>query len=130
MFHEAIAAFEQLLADERRVLGDDDRTTFTTRNNLASALGEAGRIDDAIAALEQLLANERRVLGEDHRDTFRTRHNHTLLLWKAARFDDALTASEQLFADQRRVLGLVDPLTQVTVKNLLPLFEALTKELE
>ena len=127
---DAISASEQLVADQRRVLGGDHRDTVTTRNNLANWLGEAGRVDDAIAAYKQLVADQRRVPGSDHRDTFTTRHNHALWLWKAHRFDDAVTASEQLFADQRRVLGDGDPLTRGTAKNLTALLELLPKDQE
>ena|ERR1035437_2756613 len=62
---EAITAFEQLLADQSRVLGPDDPHTLTARYNLAGLLGESGRVAEAITAYEQLLADQSKVLGPD-----------------------------------------------------------------
>uniref|UniRef100_UPI0023F5310F tetratricopeptide repeat protein n=1 Tax=Schaalia cardiffensis TaxID=181487 RepID=UPI0023F5310F len=58
--------FEALLVDRQRVLGVDHPDTLTTRNNLASCLARAGRVDEAIAQFEALLNDCLRVLGPDH----------------------------------------------------------------
>ena len=100
---EAIAAFEKLLADQRRVLGPDDPDILTTRSNLASWLGESGRVAEAITAFEQLLANQRRVLGPDDPDTLTTRNNLAGSLGRSGRVAEAITAYEQLLADRTRM---------------------------
>ena len=48
--------YEQNLADRERVLGPDHPSTLTSRNNLAYAYQDVGRIDDAIALYEQNVA--------------------------------------------------------------------------
>jgi tetratricopeptide repeat protein len=57
------------------VLGPDHPHTLTTRGNLATWLGEAGRPEEAARRFEELLADRLRVLGPDHPDTLTTRHN-------------------------------------------------------
>ena len=56
---DALAAYQELLADQLRVLGPDAPDTLTTRNNIAALLGKAGRVDDALAAFQELLAQLR-----------------------------------------------------------------------
>ena len=51
------------------MLGEDHPTTLAVRANLATALKDAGRLEEAIVALEALLVDYRRVLGEDHPTT-------------------------------------------------------------
>src|ERR1019366_2553071 len=102
---QAITAFEQLLADQRRLLGPDHANTLTTRSNLASWLGESGQVDQAITAYEQLLSDQRRLLGPDHANTLTTRGTMAGLLATSGQVDQAITAYEQLLSDQRRLLG-------------------------
>ena len=66
---QAIVIGERLVADQERVLGPDHPDTLTTRNNLALAYQDAGRLDEAIGLHEQTLAARERVLGADHPDT-------------------------------------------------------------
>jgi hypothetical protein len=44
---EAIPLFEQTLADRERVLGQAHPDTLTSRDNLANAYKDAGRLDEA-----------------------------------------------------------------------------------
>ena len=44
---EAIPLFEQTLADRERVLGQAHPDTLTSRDNLAKAYKDAGRLDEA-----------------------------------------------------------------------------------
>ena len=115
---EAITAFEQLLADQRRVLGPDDPGTLATRGTLASWLGGSGRVAEAITAHERLLADQRRVLGPDALQTLAARSNLARWLTGSGRVAEAITAHEQLLADQRRVLGPDDPDTLATRDTL------------
>ncbi|MEV0133664.1 FxSxx-COOH system tetratricopeptide repeat protein [Dactylosporangium sp. NPDC050688] len=115
---EAVAAFERLLADRRRMLGDDHPQTLITRNNLAAAYREAGRLAEAVAAFEQLLIDSRRVLGDDHPETLTTRGNLAAACREAGRLAEAIAASEQLLIDSRRVLGDDHPHTLTTRNNL------------
>jgi hypothetical protein len=49
----AISLFEAVLADRRRVLGDDHPDTLTSRHNLACAYQSAGRLAEATAITGQ-----------------------------------------------------------------------------
>ena len=49
---QAIALYEQTLADRLRILGPDHPDTLTSRNNLAHAHRAAGRLDQAIALFD------------------------------------------------------------------------------
>ena len=64
-----------------RILGSDHPDTLTTRSNLASWLGESGRVDDAITQYQTLLTDTIRILGPDHPDTVTTRR--ALAHWEA-----------------------------------------------
>ena len=72
---EAIALYEQVLADSIRVLGEDHPDTLTSRNNLACAYESAGRLTEAIGQFERLLAYCLRVLDTDHPLTAVVRKN-------------------------------------------------------
>jgi hypothetical protein len=72
---EAITAYEELLADLKKVLGPDDAQILFARSNRAWWLGESGRVSEAIAAYAQLLADQTRVLGPDAPQTLTTRNN-------------------------------------------------------
>ena len=52
-----------------KTLGPDHPYTLVSRNNLASAYQDVGRLDEAIDLFEQNLAEALRVLGPDHPDT-------------------------------------------------------------
>jgi RNA polymerase sigma factor (sigma-70 family) len=65
----AVPLYEQVLADSRRVLGDDHPTTLSIRSSLASAYETAGDVGRAVPLYEQVLADSRRVLGDDHPTT-------------------------------------------------------------
>ena len=88
---EAITAFEQLLADQRRALGPDAPDTLTTRGNLAELLARSGRVAEAITACEQLLADRTRVQGPDALDTLTTRGNLASWLARSGRLAEVWT---------------------------------------
>ncbi|WP_369690030.1 tetratricopeptide repeat protein [Nocardia harenae] len=70
--------YEQVLTDQRRVLGDDHPHTLNTRHNLALARQGAGQISLAIELYQQVLIDYQRVLGDNHPHTLNTRHNLAL----------------------------------------------------
>jgi len=63
----AIAEGEQILAERRRVLGDDHEDTFSLRLSLATWRGEGFDVAAAVAELEPLVEEVREKLGDDHR---------------------------------------------------------------
>ena len=87
-FAQAIEYGQDLVADCGRVLGDTHPDTLTSRNNLARAYRDAGRLDEAIPLLERTLADREQVLGETHPDTLTSRNNLAAALpgrWAAGR---------------------------------------------
>ena len=66
MLNQAIALFEQNLADRERILGPDHPDTLTSRNNLARAYQDADRLEQAIDLFEQNLTDSEHVLGPNH----------------------------------------------------------------
>ncbi|WP_375539470.1 tetratricopeptide repeat protein [Propioniciclava sp. MC1683] len=65
--------YEQLLADQQRVLGSEHPNTLATRYNLAGLMRDMGDLGGARALYEQLLADQQRVLGSEHPNTALTR---------------------------------------------------------
>ncbi|MET8083947.1 tetratricopeptide repeat protein, partial [Micromonospora sp. NPDC005237] len=120
----AIAQFEQVLADCRRVLGDDHPNTLATGGNLAYAYQEVGRVDEAIPLFEQVLADCRRVLGDDHPSTLASGNNLAYAYQTVGRVDEAIIQFEQVLADRRRVLGDDHPNTLNSGNNLAGAYEA------
>jgi tetratricopeptide (TPR) repeat protein len=88
-FAQAIEYGQDLLADREQVLGEAHPSTLTSRNNLAAAYRDAGRVGEAIPLFERTLADRERVLGETHPDTLTSRNNLAGAYQDAGRVDDA-----------------------------------------
>ena len=117
-FAQAIEYGQDLVADSERVLGDTHPLTLTSRNNLANAYRDAGRLDEAIPLYERTLADSERVLGETHPDTLTSRGNLALAYRDAGRLDEAIPLLERTLADCERVLGETHPDTLISRNNL------------
>ena len=115
---EAIALFEQVLADRIRVLGKAHPDTLASGNNLACAYRSAGRLTEAIALYEQVLADSIRVLGEDHPHTLASSNNLVYACMSAGRLTEAITLCQQVISNQIRVLGEDHPHTLTSRHNL------------
>jgi tetratricopeptide (TPR) repeat protein len=115
---QAIKIGERLVADADRVLGPDDPSTLTSRNNLATAYWDAGRTDEALNLYEHNLAARERVLGPDHPDTLQSRSALAASYWAAGRTDEAIPIYEQALAGQERALGSDHPDTLQSRNNL------------
>ena len=121
---EAIALYEQVLADRIRVLGPDHSDTLSSRNNLAYAYESAGRLEEAIALYEQVLADRTRVLGPDHPDTLSSRNNLADAYESAGRLEEAIVMLGGALADSLRVLGPDHPGTFIVRNNLAYAYES------
>ena len=64
-----------MVADAERVLGETYPDTLASRNNLAFAYQDAGRLEEAIPLFERTLADSEQVLGETHPNTLGSRNN-------------------------------------------------------
>ena len=88
-----------------KTLGPDRPRTLASRNNLATAYRDAGRLKEAIDLHKKNLADRERVLGPDHPGTLISRNNLALAYRSAGRLDQAVPLFEQNLADRERVLG-------------------------
>ena len=115
---QSIVIGERQVAASVRVQGPDHPDTLTTRNNLANAYRDAGRLDEAISLHEQVLAVRERVQGADHPQTLSSRSNLANAYWDAGRLDEAISLDEQVLAARERVLGADHPDTLGSRSNL------------
>ena len=99
-------------------LGPDHPSTLASRNSLAVAYQDAGRIDEAIALHEQNLEDRTRILGPHHPDTLITRNNLAGAYRDAGRIDEAIALHEQTLEDSTRILGPHHPDTLISRNNL------------
>jgi len=100
------------------LLGTDHPDTLSSRNNLAGAYCDAGRLDEAITLHEQTLTDYTRILGPHHPDTLLSRNNLASSYWHAGRLDEAITLYEQTLKDFENLLGPNHPDTLTTQDNL------------
>ena len=99
-------------------LGPDHPSTLTSRNNLAGAYCDAGRLHEAITLYEQTLEDHTRILGPHHPDTLTARNNLAYAYRNAGRLDEAIAQFEQNLKDFERVLGPDHPDTLTSRNNL------------
>ncbi|MFE6727402.1 tetratricopeptide repeat protein, partial [Streptomyces californicus] len=110
------AASEELLLRrhvlaESTVQGSDHSDTLTSRNSLASALGNLGEHRQAADLRQQVVADSERVLGRDHPHTLSYRSNHADALNSLGEYRQAADLHQQVVADSERVLGRDHPHT-------------------
>ena len=118
LLNQAIALFEQNLADRERILGPNHPDTLASRNNLASAYRSADRLEQATDLLEQNLTEALRILGPDHPHTLIIRDNLARAYRSAGRLEQAIDLLEQNLADSERILGPNRPHTPASRNNL------------
>ena len=99
-------------------LGPDHPSTLASRNNLANAYRDAGRLDEAIALHEQTLEDSTRILGPHHPDTLTSRNSLAGAYRDAGRLDEAITLYEQNLKDLEGLLGPDHPHTLASRNNL------------
>ena len=99
-------------------LGPGHPDALASRNNLAGAYREAGRLDEAIALFEQTLEDRTRMLGPDHPSTLTSRNNLASAYQDAGRLDEAITLHKQTLEDRTRILGPHHPDTLASRNNL------------
>jgi len=86
-------------------LGSHHPDTLASRNSLAGAYRDAGRLDKAITLYEQNLEDSINVLGPDHPSTLTSRFNLADAYRASGRLDEAIILYEQVFSGRSRVLG-------------------------
>ena len=99
-------------------LGPDHPNTLTTRNNLANAYHDAGRLNEAIPLHEQNLEDRTRILGPHHPHTLNSRNNLAGAYQTAGRLNEAIPLFEQTLKDFENLLGPHHPHTLLSRNNL------------
>lgn len=65
----AAVLFDEYVAKNRRILGDDHPRTFASQTNHANCLSGMGQHERAVTVLQCALATSRRILGDNHLST-------------------------------------------------------------
>ena len=99
-------------------LGPDHPSTLASRNSLAGAYRDAGRLEEAIALHGQTLEDRTRILGPHHPDTLTSRNNLAYAYREAGRLEEAIALHEQTLDDRTRILGPDHPHTLGSRNNL------------
>ena len=99
-------------------LGADHPETLTSRNNLANAYQDAGRLNEAIALYEQALTDSTHILGPNHLYTLAAQSNLANAYRDSGRLDKAIELLQQSLTDRTRILGLEHPDTLLSRSNL------------
>jgi len=100
------------------VLGPNHPGTLASRNNLARAYQDAGRLDEAIPLYKQNLTDTENLMGPIHPHTLTARNNLAQAYHDAGRFQDGLVLHEQILEDSTRNLGPDHPITLRSRNNL------------
>ena len=99
-------------------LGPDHPDTLASRNNLAVAYQESGRLNEAITLHRQTLQDSTRTLGPDHPHTLTSRNNLAHAYQESGRLNEAITLHRQTLQDSTRTLGPDHPHTLTSRNNL------------
>ena len=111
----ALAESVALAAD---TLGPDHPHTLGSRNNLANAYQDVGRLDEAITLHKQTLDARTRTLGPNHPDTLGSGDNLACAYREAGRLDEAITLHKQTLDARTHILGPNHPDTLDSRHNL------------
>ena len=111
----ALAESVALAAD---TLGPDHPHALGSRNNLANAYQDVGRLEEAITLHKQTLDARTRTLGPNHPDTLGSGDNLACAYREAGRLEEAITLHKQTLDDRTHILGPNHPDTLGSRNNL------------
>ncbi len=117
-YQVAVTVEENALATREQKLGADHPDTLTTRNSLALAYWEAGRLPEAIRLFGQVRDARVKALGADHPDTLGTLDSLARAYRAACRLPEAIRLLEQAHDAQAKALGADHPDSLGTLNNL------------
>jgi tetratricopeptide (TPR) repeat protein len=120
----AIELYEQLDAEQERILGAEHPNTLASRNNLAMTYEAAGRLRQAVELLERTLSEQERTLGADHPSTLNCRNTLAIAYKNSGDLKQAISLYEQNLAAQERIQGKEHPSTMAFRINLAAAYEA------
>ena len=103
---------------------------LNTRNSLAAAYEDAGRLAEAILLFEQTLAGRERLLGPDDPDTMLSRNDLARAYRDAGRVANAVPLVEQTLSTRERLFGADHPSTLASRNNLASAYRAIGRPAE
>ena len=121
---EAEPYFREALEGERRVLGDDHRSTLISKSNLALLLVDLGNAVEAEQLGGETVVAARETLGADHWLYGAFLRNHGRALAALQRFDDAESALLEAHGILQTALGDEHKQTRRVVGYLADLYDA------
>ncbi|VEI16001.1 tetratricopeptide repeat protein [Actinomyces viscosus] len=99
-------------------LGPDHPNSLASRNSLAGAYRNVGRLNEAIDLFEQNLEDRTHILGPNHPHTLTSRGNLANAYQDVGRLNEAIDLFEQNLEDRTHILGPNHPHTLTTRNNL------------
>ena len=109
LYDDAQRLLERALNTQRRVAGDDDNETLTTKNELANVLWYRGQYAEAEPLYADVVRRRIATLGPDHPDTLRAQFDFASLYLVQRRWSEFERIGLDTLARQRRVLGTDHP---------------------
>ncbi len=115
---EALAAFESLLADQRRLNGNQHFRTLETMAIYAQTLLQVGRLDEAEALYKEAIEGLAAVVGPDKSRTLVAKAEYATLLAKRGHFKQAAEILRDVEKGFVTLKGPQDVYTLITQINL------------
>ena len=119
--------FAKALATRRELLGAEHPDTLATMSQLASALKDAGDLNEAIALFEQVRDGQLRTLGADQQATLTTTNNLAMAYWLAGRASEACALLEKAREIVLKTFGPEHPQTIDVLDNLSAVYVSVGK---
>lgn len=110
--------FEELLAWHREHLGPHHASTLLVRNNMASNLGDQGRLEEALSIYEEVLEAQLELVGEEHPDALSAMNNVGSQLTELGHYQKAMPLLERSLEIKREVLAEGHPSVLVAFSSL------------
>jgi hypothetical protein len=117
-FDGALPLFEEALAVERRINGDDHPNTLIAIGNLANLHSEMHNNDLALPLHTEALAGRRRLLGDEDPQTLTSISNLAAVHSDMGTHGLALPLCEEALAGRRRVMGNAHPDTLSAISSI------------
>jgi CHAT domain-containing protein len=125
LFEPALSLAEESSKIRTEILGEQHPATLESRNNVAAAYKELGRLNDALRLLEENYRLIKKKLPEKHPFALVTLNNLAQIYQELGFFKKALPLSEKCYRLRKEVLGEKDPETLITLNNLVGLYRSL-----
>lgn len=118
IFDKAVALLKTAVEIRRQVLGDADRTTLESMNNLASVLFSEGKLAEAEPLCRDIVQAARAVFGEEHLSTLTAMNNLGMTLQALDKLPEAADVLRRTLDGRRRILGGDHPKTATSCEHL------------